>query len=516
MTDHLLMGIDIGTYSSKGVLCATNADVLAEYQVEHGLSIPRPCWAEHDPDAVWWHDLCEVSRALIAKAGVSAEVVESIAVSALGADLVHLDCHGRVLRPAILYGIDTRSTQEIADLNAEFGAEAMAQLAGQYLTSQAMGPKILWVRRNEPEIFKATRYLCSGSSFLVYRLSGEYVMDYHSAGLFNPLFDIHRLTWSGQYAEPIIADIPLPRLAWPGEVVGQVTRKAAEETGLRPGTSVTAGTIDAISEAISVGVIHPGDLMMMYGTTTFFVLILDDVVPPNETLWHTPYAFPGLYDFEAGMATTGALTRWFRDNFARQELSAQTAGGRNAYSVLTAEAEDVPPGSEGLVILPYFSGERTPLNDTQARGVIAGLTLSHNRGHLYRAILEATAYGVRHNLEAMRMAGATPRRAVAVGGGTKSELLLQIVSAVTGIEQDLPIQTIGASYGDAFLAGLATGVLHIEDLEDQWVQTARRFVPYRPWQQSYQEYYEVYRALYPHTREDMHRLARMDFAPQQV
>jgi xylulokinase len=507
MFKQLLMGIDVGTYGSKGVLCSAEAQVLAEHQVEHGLSVPRPGWAEHDADEVWWGDVCAISRTLIDKAGVSGDDVAAIAVSGLGPDVVPLDARGRALRAAILYGIDVRSTQEIADLNEQFGADAMADLGGMYLTSQAIGPKILWIRHNAPEVFAQTKYLCSASTFLVYRLSGEYVLDYHSASLFNPLFDIHNLIWSDCYAETIVGGIPLPRLAWPGEVVGEVTSKAAEETGLRPGTPVTAGTIDAISEAVSVGVMQPGDLMMMYGTTTFFILLLDELVAPNETIWHTPYAFPGLYDFEAGMATTGALTRWFRDNFARQEMTAEKAGGPNAYTVLTQEAAAVPPGCEGLVVLPYFSGERTPLNDPQARGVIAGLSLAHGRGHLYRAILEAIAYGVAHNMEAMRAAGARPRRAVAVGGGAKAELLLQIVSDVTGIEQELPAQTIGASYGDAFLAGLATGLVPREALEAQWVRVARRFVPDPQRQEVYQEIYRVYRDLYPHTKEDMHALA---------
>jgi len=507
MGGKLLMGIDVGTYGSKGVLCSTHAEVVAEQQVEHGLSVPHPGWAEHDADEVWWRDVCAISRSLLDMAGVTGDDVVAIAVSGLGPDVVPLDAQGYALRPAILYGIDVRSTQEIDDLNRQFGPEAMAELGGMYLTSQAIGPKILWIRRNAPDLFARTRYLCSASTFLVYRLSGEYVLDHHSASLFNPLYDIHNLTWSDRYSETIVGDVPLPRLAWPGEVVGQVTPKAAEETGLRPGTPVTAGTIDAISEAISVGVMQPGDLMMMYGTTTFFVLILDQLVAPDETLWHTPYAFPGLYDFEAGMATTGALTRWFRDNFAQKEVADERAGGPNAYAVLTQEAEAVSPGCEGLIVLPYFSGERTPLNDPRARGVIAGLSLAHGRGHLYRAILEAIAFGVVHNMEAMQAAGAKPRRAVAVGGGAKSELLLQIVSDVTGIEQELPAQTIGASYGDAFLAGLATGMVSISDLESEWVQVARRFVPDPERGKLYQECYRIYRDLYPHTREDMHRLA---------
>jgi len=509
MAGQLLMGIDVGTYGSKGVLCSTEAEVVGEHQMEHGLSVPRPGWAEHDADSVWWHDVCTISRALMDQAGVTGDDVAAIAVSGLGPDVVPLDAQGRALRPAILYGIDVRSAQEITDLNDQFSADDMADLGGMYLTSQAIGPKILWLRRNEPDVFSRTKYLCSASSFLVYRLSGEYVLDQHSASLFNPLYDIRGLTWSDRYADAIVGDISLPRLAWCGEVVGEVTLKAAEETGLRPGTPVTAGAIDAISEAISVGVIQPGDLMMMYGTTTFFVLVLDELVAPDETIWHTPYAFPDLYDFEAGMATTGALTRWFRDNFAQREMAAQASGGPNAYAVLTSEAEDIPPGCEGLVILPYFSGERTPLNDPQARGVIAGLSLAHGRGHLYRAILEAMAFGVAHNMEAMRAAGARPRRAIAVGGGTRSELLLQIVSDVTGIEQELPAQTIGAPYGDAFLAGLATARLSLSDLESDWVSIARRFVPDPGRHTLYQDYYQVYRDLYPHTMADMHTLAEL-------
>jgi len=508
MPDQLLMGIDVGTYGSKGVLCSPAGAIVAEHQVEHGLSVPRPGWAEHDADQVWWRDVCAISRALLAKVRVTGDNVAAIGLSALGPDLVPLDTQGRALRPAILYGIDTRATQEIADLNDRFGADAMAELAGMVLTSQSVGPKILWLRRHEPDVFAQARYLCTASSFLVYRLSGEYVLDYHLASLFDPLFDMRALAWSDRYADAIVGSISLPRLAWPGAVVGAVTPNAAAQTGLRPGTPVTTGTLDVVAEAISVGVLQPGDLMMMYGTTTFFILVVDDPAP-SPTVWVTPYAFPGRYSIAAGMATTGALTRWFRDNFAPQEVAAQAAGGPNAYAVLIAEAAAVPPGSGGLVILPYFSGERTPLYDPQARGVIAGLSLAHGRGHLYRAILEATAYGVAHNLEAMRAAGGLPRRAIAIGGGARSDLLLQIVSDVADIEQEVPVQTIGAAYGDAFLAGLATALLPLSALEAHWVRMARRFIPDPSRQALYQEYYHVYRDLYPHTREDLHALARL-------
>jgi xylulokinase len=271
---------------------------------------------------------------------------------------------------------------------------------------------------------------------------------------------------------------------------------------------VTAGTLDVVSEAISVGVVDPGDLMIVHGTTTCVLLVLDGLVP-NEKLWLAPYAWPGSYSLVGGMATTGALTRWMRDHFARQEMADEAAGGQNAYAALTAEAGAVPAGSGGVVVLPYFSGERTPLDDPLARGVIAGLSLAHGRGHLYRAILEATAYGVAHNLEAMAAAGGAPRRTVAAGGGAKSDLLLQIVSDVTGMEQELPAQTIGAAFGDAFLSGLASGLLSASDLRSRWVRIARRFAPDPARHTLYQEYYRVYRDLYAHTRDDVHTLARM-------
>jgi xylulokinase len=255
MAGSLLMGIDVGTLSSKGVLCTPGGEILAQRQVEHGLSIPRPGWAEHDADGVWWHDLCIISQALLAGASASAADVAALGVSALGPDLVPLDVHGRALRPAILYGIDTRAQAEITALEDRYGAREMTALAGMELSAQSVGPKILWLRRHEPALFRQTHYLCSASSFLVYRLCGQYVLDPTTASFFNPLFDNYSVAWSDRYADGIVGDVPLPRLAWPNEVVGEVTPQAAQETGLRPGTAVTAGTIDVVSEALSVGML---------------------------------------------------------------------------------------------------------------------------------------------------------------------------------------------------------------------------------------------------------------------
>lgn len=508
MAGSLLLGIDIGTYSAKGVLCTPEGEVLASHVVQHDISLPRPGWVEHDADGVWWDGFVEICRAILGDR-YRGEDVGAVAVSAIGPCMLPVDEDGRPLRPGVLYGMDTRAQAEIEWLNEHFGAEPILELGGMALTSQAIGPKILWLRRNEPEIFAKTTRILTASSYLIHRLTGEYVIDRHTGAHFNPLVDIDSLEWDDRFAEPIIEPDRLPELRWSTDVAGTITTRAAEETGLAAGTPVTAGTVDAAAEAVSVGVIDPGDLMVMYGTTLFLLLVTDRPAP-DPRMWTTGYVLPGTYDVAGGMSTTGALTRWFRDQLAPSEMAAEADGGPNAYAALAGAAEGVAPGAEGLVCLPYFAGERTPINDPDARGVFAGLTLSHTRAHLYRAALEGTAYGVRHNLEALQEMGAIPKRLVAVGGGASNRLWLQIVTDVTGQPQIVPERTIGASYGDAFLAGLATGIVpSIDALGSEWVRVAEVIEPRPEAQLIYDDYYLVYRDLYEHARDDLHALARL-------
>ena len=511
MAGELLLGVDIGTYSAKGVLCTPDGQVVASHTIEHDLSLPRPGWAEHDPERVWWGEFVAITRAMLAE-GHPAEAVQAVAVSAIGACLLPVDAAGRALRQGILYGIDTRATEEIAWLNAEFGEQPMLDLGGSALTSQAIGPKILWLRRHEPEVFAKSHMMLAASSYMVQRLTGEFVMDHHTASYYNPLYDLRGLRWDPRFAGPIVDLGRLPRLLWSNEVAGTVTPRAAAETGLAVGTPVTAGTIDAAAEAISVGVVDPGDMMVMYGTTMFFIHVTGDPVP-DPRMWATAFVLPDTYAIDGGMSTTGALTRWFRDQLADGETAAEAAGGPNAYAALADLAATVPAGSEGLVCLPYFAGERTPVNDPDARGVYAGLTLSHTRAHLYRASLEGTAFGVRHNLETMTEMGAAPKRLVAVGGGAKNPLWLQIVCDASGLPQDVPERTIGASFGDAFLAGLATGIVPgVAALRRDWVRIADHLVPDPAAHAVYDRYYPVYRHLYEAAKEDLHALARLGAA----
>jgi len=482
---ELLLGIDIGTSSTKALLARPDGTVVGTARRAHRIDRPRPGWAEQDAEAVWWPEVAGLCRELVAAHGAPA----AVCVSGMGPCLLPADSDGRALRPAILYGIDVRAEEEIRELEATLGADRILAAGGSPLTSQAVGPKLAWLRRHEPDVFAATRMLLMPSSFVVHRLTGAYVLDHHSASQCDPLYDLAGERWREDWAEQIAPGLPLPALAWPGEPVGHVSAEAAAATGLPQGLPVAAGTIDAWAEALSVGVREEGDTMVMYGSTMFLIGCVAEPVPTPQ-LWHTTGVLPGSRTVAGGMATSGSVTDWLAD----------LAGA--GHETLLAEAAAVGAGCDGLLVLPYFDGERTPLFDADARGVFAGLTLRHTRGHLYRALLEATAFGVRHNLEAMPASGS--RRLVAVGGGTQGALWAQIVSDVCGRAQDLPEQRIGACYGDAWLAGVAAGRV---DAAGSWARTAGRIEPDDRWRGRYDELYGLYRGLYAETRDTVHRLA---------
>jgi xylulokinase len=496
---QLLLGIDIGTYSSKGVLVEPDGTVLRTQVVEHTMSIPQPGWAEQDADRIWWADFVSICHALLDGTPYSGEDVGGIAISAIGPCMLPLDAQGRPLRPGILYGVDARATDEIETLNNVIGVEKLFAFSRMALSSQAVGPKILWLKNHEPENWRKVDRITTASSYIIFRLSGEHVIDRHTASHYMPLMN-QNMEWDATFADDVIGIDKLPRLGWSDELAGVVSAAGAEATGLRIGTPIAVGAVDALSEAISVGVTQPGDLMVMYGSTAFFILVQDSPTP-DPRMWNVAGAYQGQFNLAAGMSTTGSLTRWFRDELAKDLPADQ------AYATLFENAEAISPGAGGLLVLPYFSGERTPINDPLARGVIAGLTLAHTRDHLYRAVLESVAYGIRHNLETFTNIGADLRRVVAVGGGTKSRAWMQIVSDVTSTPQIIPQLTIGASYGDAFLAGLVAGILNKDDL-NSWVKPAYIIEPDPERSQQYQPFYRNYLSLYGATKDIVHDLGK--------
>ena len=489
MSERFLLGVDIGTFSSKGVLVRGNGEVAAQCMVEHSLDIPAPGRAEHDPETVWWGDFLHLCTDLLRTSGAAAAAIEAIGVSTISPAVVAVGRDGRALRPAILYGIDTRATEEIAELE---------RVTGTHHDSQSAAPKVMWIRRHEPDVWARTRWILNGSGYLNFRLTAGRTIDIYDASIFHPFFDAATASWNGALEDLVAPVEMMPEPTWTSRVMGRVTGSAARETGLAEGTPVITGTADAAAEAVASGLTAPGDMMVMYGSSTFFILRTDGLRSPRG-FWASRFLERDSFVVAGGTATAGSLTRWFRDNFGAEERAAEAHGGPNAYAQLSRLAAASPAGSRGLVVLPYFSGERTPLNNPDARGMIYGLTLGHGRADVYRAVLESVGFSIRHNIEALQAEGCSAERILAVGGGTRNPAWMQIVSDIAGVEQVVPSRQIGASFGDAVLAGVGVGMFSGISAASGWVRAGETVRPDPANRTEYDAGYGLYRELYERT-----------------
>ena len=502
MSSGYLVGVDIGTYSSKGVLVTADGTLVASHTVPHGMDMPKPGFFEHDADKVWWHDFVVIVQQLLKISDIDSKQILGIGTSAIGSCVLPIDDKGNALRPGILYGIDARASQEIEYLEDKLGKNEIFARSGSHLTSQASGPKVLWIRNHEPEVYEKTRWFLTSEAYLVHKLTGKATIDIYTAGGYAPLFDVCERAWVQEAADWITPLERLPRAFWSHEVVGEVTVEAARQTGLAAGTPVVAGTTDAAAEAISAGVADFDDMMLMLGSSVFYIMKTRELVT-TQHFWSSNFLEEGAFAFLGGMSTSGSLTVWFRDQF----MEAQRTNGEDPFTKLAESAATSPAGSNGLILLPYFEGERTPLHDPRAKGLWFGLSLKHTKGDLYRSILEGVAFGIRHNLEIMQQEHVQPKRILAVGGGTKNPLWLQIIADVCHLRLDVPEQQIGASYGDAFLA--ATGIGLYKNLSEikQWVRIKSSIEPNPEMYKSYEFNYQLFRQLYASNKHLMHRLA---------
>jgi xylulokinase len=492
------LGVDIGTFESKGVIVDASGRVVASASKPHKMLVPQPGWAEHRPKQDWWGDFTTICKKLLADSGIAPSSIRAVGASAIGPCMLPVDGDGEALSNAVLYGVDTRAAKEIDELDAVIGAERILDRCGNALTSQSVGPKILWLKKNRPEVFRKAAKIVTSTTYLVQKLTGECVIDHYSAANFSPLYLIDQQGWSAELTPGIIEMERLPKIMWTTGIAGQVTARASRATGLAKGTPVIAGTIDAAAEALSVGVVRPGDMMVMYGSTIFTIMLSKNRIE-DARLWYAPWLFPGEHASMAGLATSGTLTHWFRDQAAR-DLDRDIA-----FATLAREAEASPPGANGLVMLPYFSGERTPIHDPDAKGMIFGLNLTHRRGDLYRALLEGIACGTNHIIETYRDIGEIPKRLLAVGGGVRNPVWSQATSDVSGMTQMVCAKTVGASYGDAFLAALGVGDVRKRDILD-WNPEEKRILPQRRNRAVYDRQYRIFKELYARNRDLMAEL----------
>jgi xylulokinase len=469
-----LVGIDVGTTGVKALAIAPDGEVLAREEEEYPLSIPQPGWAEQDPE-VWWR----ATEQALGRLG--ATDVAGIGLSGQMHGLVALDSADRVLRPAILWN-DQRTGAECAEIEARVGLARLIELTGNRALTGFTAPKLLWLRRHEPDVYGRISHVLLPKDYVRLRLTGERAIDCADASG-TLLFDVASRRWSAEV---------LDALELPAEWLPPALESPAVSGVTRDGIPVAAGAGDQAAGALGVGVDRPGPLSVQIGTSGVVFAALPAFAADPEARVHAfCHAVPGAWHAMGVMLSAAGSLRWFRDAIAPAA----------DYAELTAEAARWEPGAEGLLYLPYLAGERTPHADPGARGAFAGLSLRHDRGALVRAVLEGVAYGLRDSLELLRALGVEPAAGRVSGGASRSELWLRIVASVLGVPLERTVTEEGAAYGAALLAGVAGGVFaDVGEAVAACVRVQDRVEPEPSWRASYDAGYERFRALYPAIR----------------
>jgi xylulokinase len=498
-----VIGVDIGTTGTKAVLVDQDSRVVAQSApVEHPTAFPPniPGAVEQDPDD-WWAGTVRCIREVLAKAQVAPEAVAAVGVSSQAPCAVLVDGRGRPTHPALLW-MDRRSDQQCRD-RAD-AHRRIQDIAANAADPYYAAPKVAWLLENVPGLRQRTTHLLMANGYVNMKLTGHRSIDSGHAGLCL-LAGIEDVRWSPELAE--LWGIPvewLPPIGQPSEVLGEVSPEAAASTGLRPGTAVVHGGVDGATASLAAGVAAEGDICAMTGQSTVLNAAVDHhaLARGLGALSVFAYPVPGLYLLFGAMSSTGGILRWFRDQFGDAEQAEAAETGSEAFAVLDRLAGTAPAGSGGLLLLPYFLGERAPIWDSDARGVLLGLSMSTRRSHVVRAILEGTAYGLNHNIEAMRERGLRPPFLRIVGGGASGRTWNQIIADVTGLPVEVPQETIGAPVGSALLAAVGAGI------EDDLAKAAHtryradeRFRTDVPRHRQYQGFYQLYTQLYPALRD---------------
>jgi len=510
MTKRYLLGVDIGTLGTKAVIVSPEGDHLGSAIAEYGVEHPRPSWAEQWPQ-VWEEATYRAIAESVRVAPIAACDVAAIGISGLyGGSGIPVDEAFVPLRPCLIW-MDRRATAEVDWIRNHVDLETLFSITGNHVDTYFGYPKILWIKNNEPRIWSRVHKFVPPSAYVEYCLTGRLAVDYSSAGNLGGLFDIRRLRWSDEMGEAL--GIPLEMmpetLVASTDVVGELTSTAAERCGLCAGTPVVAGGIDAPMATLSAGAVESGDNVAMMGTSTCWGVIHegDTFSKSLVSMPHVVNCTREIYTW-AGSATSGGLVRWFRDQFGQSEIKEAEGGGRDPYELLDRRAARVPAGSDGLVVLPYFMGERAPLWDPKARGTILGLTLYHTKDHLFRALLEAAAYGLRHSIEVGEAIGFRLQDETRlVGGVAKSALWTEILADVTGRRMVVPAEGVGAPLGDALIAGIGVGLLNDYRVIGEWTRSSRTVRPNGAAKAVYDEYYRLYRAFYEDTAKHTHELS---------
>lgn len=494
MAQLYTLGIDIGTTGLKAVALHRERGIVAHATRPHELISSQAGWAEEDPEQ-WWTTTKESIRELLTS--IPVQEIAAIGVSGMVPALVLLDTSGQPIRPSIQQN-DARTIAEVAKLRADVDAAEFFAITGSTVNQQNIDPRWRWLQSHEPEHVQRTSQICGSYDFITYRLTGVLSLEENWAAE-SALYDVHAHQWHIPYLEH--ADIQpslLPPVRLPSEVVGGISEGAAKQTGLRTGTPVVAGSADHVAAALAAGLTQPGDLLLKFGGAGD-ILYCTDQPDPDPHFYFDYHDIPGMTMINGCMATSGSLVKWF----ATQLAEGQT------LAALDSQAEAIPAGSDGVITLPYFLGEKTPIFDPAARGVFAGVMLHHTRAHLYRSVLEAVCYGFAQHLALLTQAGRPVRRVLAADGGSRSTLWMQIASDVMNHQVEVVTGEMASAQGAAFVA--AMGV----NLYQDWNEI-KRFVThgpvYQPRQEAMKRYrygFELYKELYARLQSFLPALGRI-------
>jgi xylulokinase len=493
-----LLGLDVSTTGAKALLIDQNGGVVASHTTPHPSSQPYPLWSEQSP-ADWWAGIVASIQAVLAKTG-AADSIRAIGLTGQMHGLVCLDAQGAVLRPAILWN-DQRTQAECDEIMATVGAQRFIQLTGNRALTGFTAPKILWVRKHEPEVYARIAHILLPKDYLRFKLTGDYACDL-ADGAGTVLVDVANRQWSSAVLDAL--RIPaewLPQLYEGPEVTGVVSQAAAQATGLKAGIPVVGGGGDQAAQATGVGAVQPGVVALTVGTSgVVFAPLAAYAYEPEGRLHAFCHAVPGQWHFMGVMLSAAGSLQWYRDTLAPNE----------EFGPLTDEAAGVPPGCEGVIFLPYLTGERTPHPDPLARGAFIGLTARHTRAHLTRAVMEGVAFGLRDGFELIKGSSAGLIHEVrASGGGARSPVWRQILADVFGVPLVVAEAIEGAAYGAALLAGVGGGVWpDVATAAQVAVKLGDRVEPGQD-AGRYEGAYRTYRDLYPLLKPTFQTLATL-------
>lgn len=504
-----VIGVDIGTQSTKGILMDADGKILTSASRSYSVETPKPLWAEQWPD-VWLEAALSVLADIVKQSGVAKENIVSICISSLyGGSGIAVDKDIRPLYPCLIW-MDRRASDRVEWVRNYVDTKELFRITGNSLDSYYGYTKILWIKEHEPDIWQQTRYFLPPNSYINYQLTGEVAVDHCSAGNIGGVYNIEKRDWSTKACRMlgIPKSMMPPRLLASDDIVGGLLPEMAEKLGLAVGTPIVAGGVDAAVATLAAGVVAPGNHVAMIGTSMCWGFVNHSVDARHGliSMPHVNNALEDIYTF-GGAITAGASVTWFIDQFCGVEKQQALEQKCTVHHLLEEQAKILPPGADGLVFLPYLMGERSPIWDAKATGTMVGLSLYHTRFHLYRAVLEGITFALKDNIESGKAcAERLDNELIVVGGAAFSDMWMQIIADVTGYPVLTIKEEVEAPLGDCFLAAKAVGIIQNTDTIKKWFNLEARATPNAENHEKYNQLFKTYRSIYRNLKKDMHQL----------